>query len=123
MRHIGDPTLVTPTQSTTEGQTHTGVETANAGTDSIVAPSRDMKEQSESSHPGCLQSDPVLGRPVSSPTPPWLGGQDPYPNPEQYRASPGTAPQLQSQLPQGLVQLIVHQVHLLGSQPEQLRLA
>lgn len=60
---------------------------------------------------------------VSSPTPPQLGGLKPYPNPDHLRTSPGTAPQLQSQSPQGLVQLIMHQVDFLGSQPKQLRLA
>lgn len=34
--------LAHPTQCRTEGQTHIGVEAADAGPDSIVAPSRDM---------------------------------------------------------------------------------
>ena len=69
--------------------------------------------------------------PGTLPSPGW--GQHTYPTavgrptslsqPDRLRASPGASPQLQSQLPQGLVQLIVHQVDLRGSQPEQLRLA
>ncbi|GAB5580152.1 probable peptidyl-tRNA hydrolase isoform X1 [Prionailurus iriomotensis] len=60
------PMLAHHTQGRAKGQTHMGVETANAGTDSVV---------------------------------------------------------LQSHFPQGLVQLIMHQVDLLSSQPKQLRLA
>lgn len=59
--------------------------------------------------------------------------QHPYPaptgrpaslsHPDLLGASPGASPQLQSQFPQGLVQLIMHQVDLLSSQPEELHLA
>lgn len=69
--------------------------------------------------PGWGQSTPCPGR-----------GQHPYPtpigkptslsHPDWLRASPGASPQLQSQFPQGLVQLIMHQVDLLSRQPEQL---
>lgn len=81
---------------------------------STLPPSR---PRLESEHPipcrdwGTHSYPTPSGRLASLSHPVWLG------------ASPGTSPQLQSQFPQGLVQLIMHQVDLLSSQPEQLRLA
>lgn len=131
VRHAGHPPWPPLKQCRTEGQTHTGVEAANAGTDSIVAPSRDMGEQLVLPWVNTFPPHPAqdgfrvthsLGDWNSSPTPPQLGGQHPYPNPEHLRASPGTAPQLQSQFPQGLVQFVMYQVDLFCSQPKQLSL-
>lgn len=66
---------------------------------------------------------------LPSPSPDW--GQHPYPppngrptslsHPDGLGASPGASPQFQSQFPQGLVHVVVHQVDLLGSQSQQLR--
>lgn len=126
--------LAHPTQRRTDEWTHIGVEAGNAGTDSIVAPSRDMGgvvsavlSWESTLHP----SQPRLGSEHPTPCRDW--GQHPYPtptgrlaslsHPDWLRASPGASPQLQRQFPQGFVQLIVHQVDLLSGQSEQLSLA
>lgn len=59
---------------------------------------------------------------MGTPIPPQLGGSS-LAQAGLLRTSPGASSQLQGQFPQGLVQLIVHQVDLLSSQPKQLRWA
>lgn len=124
--------LAHPTHSSSEQWTHIGVEAGNAGTDSIVAPSRDMGGAVSAflrEHPSALPAQtgiraphplPRLSRhPYTTPT----GRLASLSHPDWLRASPGASPQLQGQFPQGLVQLIMHQVDLLSRQSEQLRLA
>lgn len=127
------PMLAHHTQGRAKGQTHMGIETANAGTDSVVAPSRDMGGTISASlgqHPSPLPAQAGVRAPlfpaetgIGTPTPTPTGRLSSLAHLDLLRASPGASPQLQSHFPQGLVQLIMHQVDLLSSQPKQLRLA
>lgn len=91
--------LAHPTQRRTDEWTHIGVEAGNAGTDSIVAPSRDMGgvvsavlSWENTLHP----PQPRLGSEHPTPCRDW--GQQPYPTPTgrlaPYPTQTGSGPHL-----------------------------
>lgn len=80
-------------------------------------------KRSSQNFPGSAPSPLPAQAGVRAPHPTPTGMPASLSHPHWLRASPGASPQLQSQFPQGLVQLIMHQVDLLSSQPEQLGLA
>lgn len=72
--------------------------------------------------PDLLQISPAYRERLNNLTPPQQRSTS-LPKSMHTTASPCAAPQLQSQLSQGFVQFVMHQVDLLRTQPKQLRLA
>lgn len=105
------PMLAHPTHSRTEEWTHIGVEAGNAGTDSIVAPSRDMGGAVSAfleEHPSALPAQAGIRAPhplprlSGTPTPLQSGGELPYPT--QTGSGPHLAlpPSFRVSFPRGL---------------------
>lgn len=97
-----------PIQSRTEEQTHTGVEAANAGTNSIVASSRDTGGSQCFPESTPSPSQPRLGSAtpaqvgVSTRTPLQLGSQLPYPIQTSSEPHLALPPSFRASFPRGL---------------------
>ena len=101
-RSVGGPVPGHPTECRMEAQTHTGVEAAHTGTDSIVAPSRDRRGAVSASlgqHPS-PHPPPSLRSALLPPLQP--GGQLPYPTLSSSGPHLALPPNFRATFPSGL---------------------
>ena len=102
VRTGGDPALAHPTPCRIEGLTHIGVEAANTGTDSIVAPARDERRSVRASlAPSPLTLCPV-DTGVGNPAPFQLGHKFPYPSLTSSGPHLALPPNFRASFPSGL---------------------